>query len=255
MILESSQPKSRIKARTGTAEKPRGTLFVVGTPIGSLEELTPRAIKTLQNVSVVAAERPLVTRRLFDRHKIRTALTSYGPRYHEEKIAVLIQQMSEGRDVALVCDSGMPVIADPGRLLIAASHKAGIHVRVIPGASALTAAIAASGESGDGVVFESRLPKASRLDRFLTRFQSERRTIAFFVEYGCLQTVMEGLAHTLPRRMVTLAVDLAEPQETLLRGTPAALLKRIDSIRPDSHVTLVLRGGRRSRSSHLHGGE
>ncbi|HEY6084441.1 MAG TPA: SAM-dependent methyltransferase [Nitrospira sp.] len=244
MILQSSQPKSDVKARSRTEGKPSGTLFVVGTPIGSLEELTARAIKTLQNVSIVAAERPLVTQRLFDRHKIRTTLTSYGPRYQQEKIAVLIQRMSEGRDVALVCDSGMPVVADPGRLLIAASHQAGIQVRVIPGASALTAAIAVSGQSGDSFVFESRLPQGGRLYRFLARFQSETRTVAFFVQSGFLKTVMEGLARVLPRRTVTVAVDLAEPQETLLRGTSTALLRKIDSLRGNGHVTIVLQGGR-----------
>src|SRR5689334_5744591 len=130
---------------TGSVDGRRriGTLFIVGMPIGSPDDLTLRARAILGQVSVVAAETPLATRALLDHHGIDATITGYQA--DEEKIAVLLDRLERGYDIALVSDSGMPVIYDPGRLLIAAARAAGHPVTVVPGPSALTAAVALSG--------------------------------------------------------------------------------------------------------------
>src|SRR5689334_24062654 len=146
MGRQKSQQTSRKVSRSKADGRHTGTLFIVGTPIGSPDDLTLRARTILAKVSIVAAETPLATRALLDHHGIAATITAYGGG-HEEKIEVLLDRLEAGHDIALVSDSGMPVIYDPGRLLIAAARAAGYSVTVIPGPSALTAAAALSGFS------------------------------------------------------------------------------------------------------------
>lgn len=248
MIRKPSQPRSRQLTHHGQSERRPGTLFLVGTPIGDLNDLTLRAVDILTRVAVVAAETPLATQALLAHHGIEATVTSYGPQNHQEKIAVLLHRLREGQDVALVSDSGMPVIYDPGRRLIEATHSAGLPVKVIPGPSALTAAIAISGYSGDRVVFEGRLPRTrSHLLRFIARFKGESRTAVFFVARTSLSTVLESLVQVLPFRNVVLAIDLARPDGAVYRGKPKALLMKIPSLCRDAAITLVLQGGKNKR--------
>jgi len=250
MIRKPSQPKAGENLRSTTAHRPPGTLFIVGTPIGSPRDITLRAVDILRQVAVVAAETPLITQTFLAQHGIGTTITSYGPRNYHEKIALLLRKMSDGHDVALVSDSGMPVIYDPGRLLIAAARKANLPVSVIPGPSALTAAIALSGYPGDSLVFEGSLPqRRPQLQRFLARFEFESRAVVLFIRPGSIRSVMQSIAQTLPVRNVTVAADLTTSHEIIYQGTPAVLLRKIVSLRRDAEVTLVLPGaGKRRRS-------
>src|SRR5690349_17087634 len=137
MGRQKSQQTSRKPAGSDIGRRAAGTLFVVGTPIGSPDDLTLRARTILGRVSVIAAETPLATQALLEHHGIAATITAYQA--DEEKIAVLLDRLDRGHDIALVSDSGMPVIYDPGRLLVAAAHAAGHSVTVVPGPSALTA--------------------------------------------------------------------------------------------------------------------
>ena len=161
-----------------------GTLYVVSTPIGDPDDITIRALRVLKTVSIIASEDPKATQSLLAHHHHATGtVTSYGPRNLDEKISLLLTHLGKGHDVALVSDCGTPVIFDPGCQLINEAHRAGIPVRSVPGPSALTAAIAISGYSGDALLFEGRVPpQGYSLKTFLATLRKERRTMVFFAD-------------------------------------------------------------------------
>jgi len=243
MARQKSQPTARKSRVEGHHGQPVGTLYVVGTPIGSPDDLTIRARTMLTQVSVIAAETPLATQALLAHHGITTTITSYGPGPYEEKIAVLLHHLKEGHDVALVSDSGMPVIYDPGRLLITAAQQSGCPVSVIPGPSALTAAVALSGYSGDRILFDGRLPRARHLlDGFFAKLKKETGTTVMFASPRSLRPILNSLAQVLPDRLITLAVNMTRSGERTYRGCGGTLLKQIHSIASQSEVTVVLSG-------------
>ena len=243
MGRQKSQQTSR-KASGSQSRPSTGSLFIVGTPIGCSDDLTLRARTVLARVSIVVAETPLATQTLLNHHGIAATVTGYG-RGDEEKIAVLLDRLNAGHDIALVSDSGMPIIFDPGRLLISAVRAAGHAVIVIPGPSALTAAVALSGESADRLLFVGRLPRAGqRLDRFLKGLRREGATTVMFLSPSALPRLLERLERVLPHRIVTLAVNMTKADERVDRGTAAALLEQFRSFPHDSEVTLVLTGAR-----------
>jgi 16S rRNA (cytidine1402-2'-O)-methyltransferase len=216
-------------------------------PIGCPEDLTLRARRVLSQASIVVAEAPLATRALLDYHGITATITGYG-RGEPEKIAVLLDRLQAGHDIALVSDSGMPVIYDPGRLLIAAARAAGHAVTVIPGPSALTAAAALSGESADRLLFVGRLPRsAQRLDRLFSALTLETGTVVMFADSSALRRILERIRCILPDRTVTLAVDMTKPDERVQQGNAGALLEHVRTFPRDSEVTLVLSGAEKNR--------
>ena len=229
-------------------QSPSGTLFIVGTPIGSLDDLTIRARTVLGEVSLVVAETPLATRALLDYHGIAATITGYG-RGDEEKIAILLDRLNAGHDIALVSDSGMPVIYDPGRLLIAAARASGHQVTVVPGPSAVTAAAALSGDSADRLLFVGRLPRSvPQLDRFFHTLTGETGTTVMFAPCSALQRILERIRRILPHRTVTLAINMTTPHEQLFRGDARTVLAQVKSCSEDSEVTLVLSGARKRRT-------
>jgi 16S rRNA (cytidine1402-2'-O)-methyltransferase len=247
MAPQKSQPRSHKPDASPAIRRGAGTLFIVGTPIGSPDDLTIRARAILRQVSIVAAETPLATQALLAHHGISARITSYGPGQYEEKISVLIEQLKAGRDVALVSDSGMPVIYDPGRLLIAAVHESGCPVTIIPGPSALTAAVAISGYSGDRIVFNGRLPQTGRLlDGFFASLKKETGTIVMFASPRALSPILKSLARVLPNRQVTLAVNMTREDEGLYQGCARSLLDVVRSIPRKSEVTVVLAGAQKN---------
>jgi 16S rRNA (cytidine1402-2'-O)-methyltransferase len=249
MVRQRSQPRDHGEQESLGSERPSGTLYIVGTPIGSPDDLTIRAINILKSVSFIAAETPLATQALLEHHGISATVTSYGPQQRDEKISLLLDRLRRGQDIALVSDSGMPVVFDPGRLLIAAAHQADCPVRIIPGPSALTAAVAASGYTGDRIIFEGRLPRTSRrLDNFLSQLRQETRTVVLFAHSGSISRILDRLARLVPTRQVTLAVDLTTATEAVYRGKSGTLLKQIPSVGRDAEVTLVIEGRKRQRA-------
>lgn len=249
MGRQKSQQTSRKVSSSQNARRQSGTLFIVGTPIGSPDDLTLRARAILEQVSIVAAETPLVTRALLDYHGIGAAsITGYG-RGDEEKIAILLDRLKAGLDIALVSDSGMPVIYDPGRLLIAAARAAGHRVTVIPGPSALTAAAALSGYDGDRLLFIGRLPHStSQLDRFFRQLAREAGTTVLFAPPSVVSRLLERLRRLLPGRRVTLIVNMTKADEQLYEGSAGKLLKGVPLFSMDSEVTLVLPGARKQKA-------
>jgi 16S rRNA (cytidine1402-2'-O)-methyltransferase len=245
MGRQKSQQTSRNAVSSEHTRRPTGTLFIVGTPIGCPDDLTLRARTILARVSIVVAETPLAARTLLNYHGIETTVTGYG-QGDEEKIDILLDRLAAGHDIALVSDSGMPVIYDPGRLLIAAARAAGHHVTVIPGPSALTAAAALSGESADRLLFLGRLPQsAQRLDRLFRELRREVGTTVMFAPSSTLPRILERMRRLLPDRKLTLTVDMTKADERVHQGDAGALLHQVHSFSKDSEVTLVLSGARK----------
>lgn len=267
MARDGSQQNDRnLKGKTATSRS-SGTLYIVGTPIGHPDDITLRALAILRSVSIIASEDPRETQTLLTHHGIAATVTSYGPLNRPEKVQLLLHRLTQGQDVALVSDNGSPVIYDPGRLLVAAAHHAGIPVKTIPGPSAMTAATAISGFSGDAIIFEGHLPSTShRLAKYLSQFRKERRTLAFYVDPRALTRLLKILVQILPTRQVAIAMNLTTSKEALFRGTPEVLLEKIKRVPKNSVVTVVIDGdgagnqikrkrGREPRATPLHGGE
>lgn len=243
MARDGSQPNDREVEKRAPSSPAPGTLYIVSTPIGHPDDITLRALSTLRRVSVIASEDPRVTQTLLGHHGIATMVTSYGPRNRQEKVLLLLHRLTQGQDVALVSDNGTPVIYDPGSLLVAAAHQAGIPVKAIPGPSAITAATAISGFSGDAIIFEGHLPSSSRnLAEYLSQFRKERRTLAFYVAPGSLTGLLKILSQIFPTRQVAIAMNLTTNDESFSFGTPDVLREKIGRVPKSSAVTVVIEG-------------
>jgi 16S rRNA (cytidine1402-2'-O)-methyltransferase len=245
MARDGSQPTERGGAdRSATPGLP-GTLYVVSTPVGHPDDITLRALAILRRVMIVASEDPRATQALLAHHGITATVTSYGPRNRHEKMLLLLHRLTQGQDVALVSDNGTPIIYDPGHLFVAAAHQARIPVITIPGPSALTAATAISGFSGDAIIFEGHLPSTKhRLRQYLSRFREERKTLVFYVRPRALAGLVKSLTQILPTRRTVVAMNLTTGKETLFRGKPDELLNQIGPVARDSSITVVIEGYR-----------
>lgn len=243
MARNGSQPNGRgEESRTATPGH-RGTLYVVGTPIGHPDDITLRALAVLRQVAIIASEDPRATQALLAHHGIATTITSYGSANRHEKMLILLDRLKQGEDIALVSDNGTPVIYDPGCLFVAAAHRAGIPVKTVPGPSTITAAIAISGFPGDAILFDGHLPSTNhRLAQHLVALCKERRTLVFYVEQKILGKLLKNLAQALPTRQMVIATDLTTDKETLFRGRADELLDQIGSVPKESAVTVVIEG-------------
>ena len=248
MAQEGSQPNDHKTRGRITVSGSIGTLYVVSTPIGHPDDITLRALATLRRVTIVAAESPRVTQALLAHHEISATVTSYGPFNLHEKIRLLLHRLMQGQDVALVSDNGTPVIYDPGSILVAAAHQAGISVKAIPGPSSLTTAAAISGFSGDSIIFNGHLPTTDRaLARHFSHLQHERSTLVFYVKPRTLAKLLKVLAQIFPARQVAITLNLTTSKETVLRGVPSVLRNQIRFVAKDSVVTVVIEGKRMER--------
>jgi 16S rRNA (cytidine1402-2'-O)-methyltransferase len=220
-----------------------GTLYVVSTPIGNLEDITLRAIRVLKEAGVIAAEDTRHTKRMCLHYGIDTPLTSYHDFNKETKAAVLLERLQAGIDVALVCDAGTPVISDPGYLLITRAIEAGRPVVPVPGASAVLAALVGSGLPTDAFRFEGFLPRKSgpRLRR-IARFQDDHATVILFESPHRVATLLSVLQDALGNRRAVLARELTKRFEEFRRGTLAKLLAQVQQDPPKGEITLLVEG-------------
>jgi 16S rRNA (cytidine1402-2'-O)-methyltransferase len=243
MAQEGSQPNAHEPRGRILVSGSIGTLYVVSTPIGHPDDITLRALAILRRVTIVASESPCTTQALLAHHEITATVTSYGPFNLHEKMQLLLHRLMQGQDVALVSDNGTPVIYDPGSLLVAAAHQAGIPVKAIPGPSTLSTATAISGFSGDAIIFEGHLPITGRaLTQHLSQRQHERSTLVFYVKPRNLARLLKVLAQIFPTRQVAITMDLTTSKETVLRGVPSVLRNQIKLVAMDSAVTVVIEG-------------
>lgn len=205
-----------------------GTLYVVATPIGNLEDLSPRAQRVLRGAALIAAEDTRHTRRLLAHFEIATPLVSCHEHNERQRIASLLERLETGDDVALVSDAGTPCISDPGARLVAAVHEAGHPVVAVPGPCAVTSALAVSGLSADRFMFHGFFPrKAGEAARLLEEMGTIRAVhIAFESPNRAAQT-LERIAERWPQVPVVLARELTKMHEEVLRGTAGEVQHRV----------------------------
>jgi len=216
------------------------TLYIVGTPIGNLEDLTPRAARILAEVSLVAAEDTRVTRRLLSHLGIHPRTTSFHQHNWRDKLDGVLAELDEG-DVALVTDAGMPGISDPGSELVAAAALAGFKVEVVPGPSAVTAALALSGFAGDAFLFLGFLPRRKK-DRLagLREASSSAIPLVLFEAPHRLRATLADTNTTFGERPLTVCRELTKLHEEVFRGTAEEALEHFDS--PRGEVVIVIQG-------------
>ena len=218
-----------------------GSLYVVGTPIGNLEDMSLRAIRILREVDLIAAEDTRVTRTLLTAHEIRTPLTSYHEFSGPGKVRGLIQRLESG-DVALVSDAGMPGMSDPGFPLIRAAIEAGARIVPIPGPSAILAALVAAGLPMHGFCFLGFLPrKSGERRRFLAGLSDTPLTTVVFESPHRVGAALKDLADVLgDDRRLAVARELTKRFEEIIRGSAAELAERFTQQVARGEITLVI---------------
>ncbi len=220
-----------------------GTLYIVSTPIGNLEDITLRAIRVLKEVGLIAAEDTRHTRNLLNKYEIETSLTSYHDHNKEEKAPVLVAQMIEGKSVALVSDAGTPGISDPGYFLINLAIDQKIPVVPIPGATAAIAALSISGMPTDSFVFEGFLPSkhGQRLKR-LQALAKEERTIIFYEAPHKIIKAIEEMLEVFGDRRAVITRELTKIHEEAIRGTLSEILKHLLTGSIKGEFTVIMHG-------------
>lgn len=234
--------RARLTIMQALKEGMVGTLYLVGTPIGNLEDITLRALRVLREVSLIAAEDTRHTRKLLARYEIRTPTTSYFEHNKLAKLDVILAALETG-DVALVSDAGMPGISDPGYELVRAALERGFPVVPVPGPSAIVAALAASGLPTDAFVYVGFLPrKAGERRRVLEALRAERRTLVLYEAPHRLLDTLADIQETLGNRVVAIARELTKMHEEIWRGTVSGARTHFTEHAPRGEFTLVIGG-------------
>lgn len=207
-----------------------GTLYVVATPIGNLEDMTPRAVRVLSQVDLIAAEDTRHSGKLLRHFGIHTEMFALHEHNERDQAPKLLDWLRAGKSIALISDAGTPLISDPGYPLVHAAHEAGIPVVAIPGASALVAALSVSGLPSDRFVFEGFLPARGPARRAaLERLQAEARTLIFYESPHRIVESLRDLVEVFGReREATIARELTKQFETVRAGRLAELIAWIE---------------------------
>jgi 16S rRNA (cytidine1402-2'-O)-methyltransferase len=220
-----------------------GTLFVVATPIGNLEDITMRAIRILKEVQLVAAEDTRRTRILLNAYQIETPLTSLYEQNEARKSGQIIGRLLRGERVAYVSDAGTPGISDPGYLLVREAIARGIPVTPVPGPSAAIAALSVSGLPMDSFIFLGFLPtKSVRRRQLLLSLETERRTLVFYESPHRLLASLHDMEDLLGSRQIVVSREMTKFHETWLRGPIGRVIASLDETQVRGEVTLIVAG-------------
>ena len=229
-----------------------GTLYLVGTPIGNLDDLSPRAQETLRAVDFIAAEDTRVTLKLLNRFGIKKPLVSYYEHNKIESAAVILPRLLAGESCALVSDAGMPAISDPGEELVRLCAEQGIPVASVPGPSAVVTALAMSGLPTQRFTFEGFLSTANKPRReHLESLRDEHRTLVIYEAPHKLVETLSDLLETLGDRDVALCRELTKLHEEVIRTTIAGALARYREEKPRGEYVLVIRGAPQEKGPRL----
>jgi 16S rRNA (cytidine1402-2'-O)-methyltransferase len=230
---------------SATDRRPKGTLYLVGTPIGNLGDMSERARETLAKVDLVAAEDTRRTGSLLSGFGIRARLISLFEGNERARSEEVLAALREGRDVALVSDAGMPGISDPGYRLVAACASEGLDVRVVPGPSAAISALVVSGLPTDRFVFEGFLPRrAGERRRRLEVLAGEPRTVVIFESPRRVSATLAEMRGALGARRVAVARELTKLHEEVVRGTLDQVIEELGDRELKGEVVLVVEGAR-----------
>ena len=197
------------------------TLYVVATPIGNLQDMTPRAVEVLQQVDLIAAEDTRHSARLMSHFGIDTRLISVHEHNERQRIETIVHKLSEGASIALISDAGTPVISDPGYVVVKGVREAGFKVVPVPGCVAFVTALSAAGLATDRFIFEGFLPhKSSARKQHLSQFIDESRTVVFYESPHRILSSLEDMQAVFGEsRRVAIARELTKTYETIYTDT------------------------------------
>ncbi len=219
-------------------------LYVVGTPIGNLQDFSPRAVETLRSVDFVAAEDTRVTQKLFNHFEIKKPMVSYHEHNLRERGEMILSRIQNGESCAVVSDAGMPCISDPGEDLVRLCTDAGVPVRVIPGPSAAVSALAISGLPTTRFTFEGFLStnRKNRLEH-LESLKEEKRTMVFYeAPHKLLATLQDLAAFFGESRRISIVRELTKIYEEVRRSTLGEALLFYQELKPKGEFVLVVEG-------------
>jgi 16S rRNA (cytidine1402-2'-O)-methyltransferase len=225
--------------------KNHGTLYVVATPIGNLEDMTYRAVRILQEADLIACEDTRQSRKLLDHYSISKPLVSYHEHNEAERAAELIEKLEQGLTIAQISDAGMPGISDPGYRVVKLAIEHGIPVVPVPGASALVAALAASGLPTDAFEFRGFLPaKSGQRRTLLEEIRPSGHTVVFYEAPHRIRESLQDIAEILgPQRPVVIARELTKVHEEFIRGTAGEILHGLRERELKGEITLLIGKG------------
>ena len=220
-----------------------GTLYLCATPIGNLQDMTPRVTDTLRMVDVIAAEDTRNSIKLLNHFDIHTPMTSYHEYNKVEKARQLIGQLQNGQNIALITDAGTPAISDPGEVLVKMCHECGVPVTSLPGPAACITALTLSGLSTRRFCFEGFLPSDKKEKRqVLDELSEETRTMILYEAPHHLVKTLEELYETLGERRITLCRELTKKFESVMPTTMTRALKYYETEEPRGEYVLVVEG-------------
>lgn len=221
----------------------QGRLYLCATPIGNLEDITLRVLRTLEEVDLIAAEDTRNSIKLLNHFNIKTPMTSYHEYNKIDKAYQLIEKMKQGQNIALITDAGTPGISDPGEELVRICYESGIEVTSLPGAAACITALTLSGLSTRRFAFEAFLPRNKKeRSAILSSLETETRTIILYEAPHHLLKTLEELYEILGDRNITLCRELTKKYETIFSSTLSQALSYYQKETPKGEFVLVIQG-------------
>lgn len=218
-----------------------GRLYLVGTPIGNLEDITLRALRILKEVDLIACEDTRQTQKLLNHYEIRKPTLSYHEHNELTRASELVLKLEEGTRIALVSDAGMPLISDPGYRLVSLAIRHDVPVVPIPGASAFAAALAASGLPLERFSFQGFLPaRRSARRKALEQMRSLSNALIFYEAPHRMREALEGIRDTLGDRQAVVAREITKVHEEFLRGRISLILERLEGRSLKGEMTLII---------------
>jgi len=234
-------PKADLLDPLESSNGSHGRLFIVGTPIGNLEDITLRAIRVLKGVDLIACEDTRRTQKLLNAYQIKTPTISYHEHNEMTRAPELVIQIGEGSDIALVTDAGMPVVSDPGFRLVHLAVRHDIPVIPVPGASAFVAVLAASGMPVDKFRFLGFLPsKKGQRRKALAELRGATKTLVFYEAPHRLIEMLKDVQDILGDREAVVAREVTKLHEEFLRGTVGNLLERMKKRPVKGEITVLV---------------
>ncbi|MFQ5707000.1 MAG: 16S rRNA (cytidine(1402)-2'-O)-methyltransferase [bacterium] len=221
---------------------PRGTLFVVSTPIGNLKDITIRALEVLSKVDLIAAEDTRHTRILLQRYCIKTPTTSYYDFNKEKKIPTLLEKLESGAKIAVVSDAGTPGISDPAFRLVRACIDRHIPIQTLPGATAFVPALILSGLPTDRFAFEGFLPRKKGRKKRIEALEEETRTLIFYESSHRLAKTLADLEPIYAGRRAALVREITKKYEEVQRGTLGEIQARLPQLKLKGEFVLIVEG-------------
>ncbi len=220
-----------------------GILYIVGTPIGNLGDMSPRAVETLAAVDFIAAEDTRVSLKLLNHFEIKKPLISYFEHNRKEKGELIVSRILDGESCALVTDAGMPAVSDPGEDLVALCHERGVTVNVVPGPTAFVSALALSGLPVSRFTFEGFLSmnKTSRREH-LDDIKDEKRTLVFYEAPHKLLATLKDLYKALGDRRIAVVREITKIHEEVIRTTLSEAIEKYENENPRGEFVLVIEG-------------